>query len=264
MAPYRIAVVIPAYNEQDRLPGTLAKIAVAHIPGFEVAQIYVAENGSNDDTAAIAAAVGERLGLPLTVERLNALGKAQTLAKIMPVAARGVDGVLFMDADNATDLEELRHFSPDDRLSIQIGSRYVAGATIVSLDSTGRSWPRRLLSGGMRTLSHLLLRLPEHDTQCGFKLFPAACVPALFGPLRSSSWVFDAEILARAHRAQIPVYERPVRWVEMPGSKVRPVRDGIGSLVGLFAIWWHIRDASATNPFCEMDASEEATNSRAL
>ena len=61
LAPYRIAVVIPAYNEQDRLPGTLAKIAVAQIPGFEVAQIYVAENGSNDNTAAVAAAVGERL-----------------------------------------------------------------------------------------------------------------------------------------------------------------------------------------------------------
>jgi dolichyl-phosphate beta-glucosyltransferase len=258
LAPYRIAVVIPAYNEQDRLPGTLAKIAVAQIPGFEVAQIYVAENGSNDNTAAVAAAVGERLGLPLVVERLKVAGKAQTLAQVMPLAARGVDGVLFMDADNATDLEELRHFSPDDRCSVQIGSRYVPGASIVSLSSTKRSWPRRLLSGGMRALSHLLLRLPEHDTQCGFKLFPAACVPVLFGPLRSSSWVFDAEILARAHRAQIPVHERPVRWVEMPGSKVRPVRDGLGSLIGLVGIWWYIRGASKTNPFCGIDVSEDS------
>ena len=248
MPLYRFALVIPVYNERDRLPGTLAAMAVAEIPGFELVSVHIADNGSGDGSGALAAAVGAKLGLPLVVHRLAVAGKARALAAVMPLAAQGVDGVLFMDADNATDLGQLARFDPADRTSIQIGSRRAAGATITPLAASRRSSSRRVLSTGMRLLAHLLLAEPAHDTQCGFKLFPASCVPGLFGALRSSSWVFDAELLARARAGGIVVREQPVHWVEMPGSKVRPVQDGLGSLRGLLGIWWWLRAERAVTP----------------
>ena len=242
MTPYRFSLVIPAYNERDRLPGTLAALAVAQTPGFELVRVHIADNGSTDGSGALAAAVGDRLGLSLVVHHLHVAGKARALATVMPQATAGVDGVLFMDADNATDLGQITNFDPADRDAIQIGSRRVAGASITHLESSNFSMiARRVLSLGMRVLTRHLLRLPQHDTQCGFKLFPVATVAPLFGALRSSSWVFDAELLMRARANGLVVRECPVHWVEMPGSKVRPLRDGLGSLFGLASIWWQLR-----------------------
>jgi dolichyl-phosphate beta-glucosyltransferase len=75
--------------------------------------------------------------------------------------------------------------------------------------------------------------------------------------LRSSSWVFDAELLARARACGIPVRELPVHWVEMPGSKVRPVRDGLGSLRGLLCIWWWLRVERVTGRALTAESRQE-------
>jgi dolichyl-phosphate beta-glucosyltransferase len=242
MTPYRFSLVIPVYNERERLPGTLAALAVAQTPGFELVKVHIADNGSTDGSAALAVAVGARLGLSLVIHHLHVVGKARALATVMPLATAGVDGVLFMDADNATDLGQLVNFDPADRQAIQIGSRRVQGSSITHLEASNLSMiARRVLSLGMRVLTRWLLRLPQHDTQCGFKLFPVATVTPLFGALGSSSWVFDAELLLRARLNGLAVRECPVHWVEMPGSKVRPLRDGLGSLLGLASIWWQLR-----------------------
>jgi dolichyl-phosphate beta-glucosyltransferase len=238
----RFALVIPAYNERLRLPATLVAIAAADTGGFELAGIHLADNGSTDGTAEVASELAARLGLNLTVHQVSVHGKARALAAVMPEAANEVDAVLFMDADNATDLSEITRFDPSDESSIQIASRYVAGS-VIEAEGGRRPWSRALMGAALRVLTRVLLRLPYRDTQCGFKLFPADTVEPLFGTMRSRSWVFDAELLARARRSRLEVRETPVHWVEMPGSKVRPVQDSLGSLIGLLEIrWWLWRE----------------------
>lgn len=237
--PYRLGIVIPAYNEAVRLPGTLAAIAGARLalPDVSVERILVAVNGTTDRTVAVAHEAGERYGLPLDVRDYPSRGKASAVRTGMielHEAHPDLDGLLFMDADNATDLAELARFDLADRDAIQIASRHAKGAVIEHIG--GPSRPREAMSLGMRLLTRLLLGLHFSDTQCGFKLFPPAVAADLFKALETESWVFDAEILARAQRAGVTVREVPVRWVEMPGSKVRPIRDTIGSLRGLLEV----------------------------
>lgn len=239
-APYRLGIVIPAYNEVVRLPGTLAALAAARIalPGIELVRVLVAVNGSTDRTVAVAHESGTRYQLPLVVTEYPSKGKALAVrAGMLELAAAGLalDGLLFMDADNATDLIELDRFDLVDRAAIQIASRHVPGAVIEH--PGGRSRPRELMSLGMRILTRHLLGLHLSDIQCGFKLFPTSTVEPLFGALLTTSWVFDAELLARAQAAGILVREVPVRWLDMPGSKVHPIFDTIGSLRGL----WEVR-----------------------
>jgi glycosyltransferase involved in cell wall biosynthesis len=240
--PYRIAIVIPAYNEALRLPETLKAIATHSVEGFSLVNIIVADNASVDDTGEVALTYKAQLNLPLTVHRLAVAGKASTLREMMPVAcAPEVDGVLFMDADNATDINQLSHFDFNDRQSIQIASRYLPESTIVTAKGGKRGWSREILSWVMRRMTQVLLGLPEKDTQCGFKLFPNPAVKPLFENLTSRSWVFDAEILAQAHRMGLTVKEIPVYWVEMPGSKVKPVQDSFKSFIALWQIKWALR-----------------------
>lgn len=237
---YRLVVVIPTYNEASRLPATLAAVAAARdkLSDVELRWLVIADNGSTDNTIELALLAGAEHNLPLVLEPSPTPGKAGALAEAMPHAAAAdpdADGVLFMDADNATDLGELAKFDLTRRTALQIASRHAPGARIFPV-AGHRSSSRRLLSCGMRTLTRILLRLPMKDTQCGFKLFPRNMVAPLFGALRDRSWVFDAELLVRARRAGIEIIEVPVDWYEMPGSKVRPIADGIGSAIALLRI----------------------------
>ena len=238
--PYRLGIVIPTFNEAERLPPTLEAVAAARpgLPDVRVEHVLVADNGSSDGTPRLAQDVAAGLGLPLSVDSTCAGGKGGTLRQAIPALVERMpelDGVLFMDADDATDLSQLRAFHLDGPPCIWIGSRYLPGSQVDWLHGHP-SLARRVLSRGMRVLTKWTLRLPEHDTQCGFKLVPARWAGPLFGPLRTEGWTFDAELLARAHRAGIPVREAPIRWVEKSGSKVRPLVDAPRSLLELVRI----------------------------
>ena len=242
--PARLAVVIPARDEAERLPATLEALARARralAPAVEVVLVLVADNGSGDGTGAIAAITGRHLGLPLEVRRVDARGKAAALAAAMPAAAAHPsrpDWVLFMDADNATDLAEAARFDLAVP-AVWCGSRTAPGALVRR--PHGDSAARRAMSAAMRLLAARLVPTGVGDTQCGFKALPAPLAAPLFGALRDRSWVFDAELLALARRAGVPVREAGVRWTEMPGSKVRPLPDAVRSLRALLAIAWRLR-----------------------
>src|SRR5438874_11792925 len=123
-----------------------------------------------------------------------------------------------LDADNEVSIEHLSKVAcASDTDTIYLARRVgqvggVAGAT--------PSTYRRIMSLGMRLASRLLLGLPYPDTQCGFKLFPRHLAFELFSQLRSSSWVFDAELLVIARRSGLPIREVPVVWEPRGESRV--------------------------------------------
>lgn len=236
---YNLGIIIPARNEASRLGPTLTAIASARLTGVVVCRVIVALNATTDATRAVAEAAAASLALPLEVWDCPTVGKAATVVYAMTRLAESdptLDGLLFMDADNATDLAEFARFDPlGSPGDMWIGSRHVPGAVITPLgDSTPIA--RRVLSAGMRLCTRLLLHLPEHDTQCGFKLLPRQVTLDLLPLVRSRSWVFDAEMLARAHRAGVEVHEVGIAWSERSGSAVRPIRDAIISLASLVQI----------------------------
>ncbi len=213
----RLSVVIPTYNEVERIVPTLAAIAV-HVSGNGLDwECIVSDDGSTDGTVALV----EGLGMAnLTVLRApDNRGKGAAVRAGM-LAARG-DFILFCDADNSTPITELDHLmSRLDRgdCDVVVGSRASAGASV-----SNRSNIRELLSRGLQGIVRLLVRTDVRDTQCGFKLFTRTAASEIFSYQRLDGFAFDLEVLFLARRLGFVVVEEPVRWFDAPLSKVNPI-----------------------------------------
>ena len=226
---------MPAYNEADRLGATLEVIAALKGTPEEPIAVYLADDGSTDRTTEVASDRAKRAGLPLEILRLPHRGKALTVRDAMLTVSGKTDAeyLLMLDADNEVSVAHLSkvEWSTDpDTIYIARRVRETGGA----LGATPPLF-RRLMSTGMRLASRTLLGLPYRDTQCGFKLFPRHLAFELFSQQRSSSWVFDAEILVIARRSGLPIREVPVVWEPRGESRVG-AGAAITSVIGLFQI----------------------------
>jgi glycosyltransferase involved in cell wall biosynthesis len=215
-----VAIVMPAYNEGDRIEVTLEAIARHQAAHGVRLPLFLADDGSADATTGVAWKAASRLGLELEILRLPHRGKARTIRDAM-IAVSGrsdADYLLMLDADNEISIDHLASVKwAADRDTIYIARRVreVDGL----LGATPNAW-RRVMSGGMRLASRALLGLPYSDTQCGFKLFPRHLAFELFSQQRSPGWVFDAEILVIARQSGIPIREVPVTWQPRGESRV--------------------------------------------
>ncbi|GGM37844.1 hypothetical protein GCM10008956_12750 [Deinococcus arenae] len=228
LARVTLSIVIPAYNEAERILPTLAAFAVAVSAIGEAWELIVSDDGSRDGTAELVA------GLPwanLRVLRHANTGKGGAVRRGVR-AARG-DLILFADADNSTPIEELPRLIAAVRAGahVAIGSRAAEGA-----EEVGKSAVRRAVSGGLRRVTRLLTGVTAEDTQCGFKLFRAEVAHDLFQRSVLDGFSFDLELLYLASRAGLRVVEVPVRWVDAPDSKVDPLRDSVKFLRDLLTL----------------------------
>lgn len=225
-----LTVVVPAYNEEHRLPRTLDAICryLRSSPGRHADwELIVVDDGSTDATAAAvreAAAAEPRIrlvgsppdpGLPASPARNHGKGHAVRLGVL---ASRG-GRVLVTDADLATPIEEVAflHDQLDAGHAAAIGSRAQAGAQVEVCQHPLRKLLGRVGNGVIRAVAVPGVR----DTQCGFKLFDGDRARAVFGRSRVDGWGIDVEILRMFHEAKWPVAEVPVRWAHQAGSKVR-------------------------------------------
>lgn len=217
-----IAIVMPAFNEHARIEQTLRAVASYQTTTGQRLPLLVCDDGSSDDTGALAGRLAHELGLDCRVLRLPHRGKALTVREGMLEAAVAyqVDYLLMLDADNEISIDQLDGVDwQPERSTIYIARRV---SEVGASRAVRPTLLRRSMSTGMRLLARVLLGLPYPDTQCGFKLFPRSLVPALFGQQRTASWVFDAEILTIAHRiSHLQVREVPVVWQPRGVSHVR-------------------------------------------
>jgi len=210
-----LSVVVPALNEEDRLPRTLERIA-SHLGrrggGYEV---VVVDDGSRDRTAERAQAAGA------TVLRNEAnRGKGYAVRRGM-LAARGTRR-LMTDADLSTPIEELDRLAArmDEGHDVVIGSRALPGARI----EVRQPWYRENM-GRLFNLFVRALAVPGvMDTQCGFKLFSAAAARDVFSSARLDGFSFDVEALFLARRKGYRIAEVPVVWRNDAASRVSLVR----------------------------------------
>jgi dolichyl-phosphate beta-glucosyltransferase len=227
-----LSIVIPAYNEAKRLPGTLPRmIEYAQRLGENV-EIIVVDDGSSDGTGDIAAELGGACGF-VTVLRIDEdRGKGAAVRHGMLAARLG--HVLFTDADLSTPIEEAAKLRAalTDGADVAIGSRRLAGSDV----QVHQPWLRELAGRTFSGIVSVLLLPGIRDSQCGFKAFRWSAARALFGRQRLDGFGFDAEVLWLARRLGYRVAEVPIVWRDDRRSNVRLVRDSGGMLLDLARI----------------------------
>lgn len=230
----RLSIVIPAFNEEARLPETLRKTVNwcgAHDLEFEV---IVVDDGSRDGTVALGRLFEE------TDRRIQVLACAH-MGKGAAVRAGVLNAkgnlVLFMDADGATPLSEIPKLIAgiDEGYDVAIGSRVVRREGEAEIKTPLH---RRVIGRTFAFLTGLLALGGIADTQCGFKMFRREVTAAIFSRQKTVGFAFDVEILFIARRLSLSIVEVPVNWVAQPGSKVNLVTDSFRMLWDICRISW--------------------------
>ena len=231
-----LSIVIPAYNEERRLPATLDVIFnwLDTSPYCE-AEVLVVDDGSTDSTAAVVESRAAREPRLVLVQNPGNRGKGFAIRHGM-LQAKG-DWILFSDADLSAPIDELPKLlaaAQEKSAAIVIGSRALDRSLIGVHQSQWREMSGILFNRIMR----LLTGLPFADTQCGFKLFRRDAARRVFPLQRLDGFSFDVEDLFVAHTLGIPTIEVPVRWNNVEGTKVGMMQ-GIASFADLLRIRWN-------------------------
>lgn len=229
MQPF-LTIVIPAYNEERRLPGTLEKIGAFLRSQSYRAEVLVVENGSTDGTSDVVRhfIAGLDAGASFQVALLHSEPGKGAAVKTGMLAGKGA--YLFIcDADLSMPIEEVSKFLPpqlaENSFDVAIASREIPGA-VRHNEPAYRHLMGRVFNFIVRTLI-----IPGiEDTQCGFKLFTRAAAADIFPYQTINGWGFDPEVLYIANCRNLRVVEVPINWYYMADSRVNPVRDTINML----------------------------------
>ena len=228
MHPY-LSVIIPTYNEEQRIGGTLKKIISYLSHQNYYYEIIVVDDASFDQTAKVVKNFGEKI---ILLENRERKGKGYSIRQGV-LSARG-EFILFSDADLSAPIEELEKllFWLKKGYNLAIGSRALPDSEI----PIPQPFFRRLMGRCFNLLVKLLVVRGFSDTQCGFKCFEKKTANLLFGKLRLSGFCFDVEILYLARRFKKRVKEVPVRWLNSQVSKVSPIKHSFLMFLDLFRI----------------------------
>lgn len=233
-----LSIVIPAFNEEARLPRALTLIRdYLASRGWEgeQAEIIVVDDGSTDATARIAEEWSREHPSVRLVSNGKNRGKGYSVRHGM-LEARGRIA-LFTDADLSAPIEEA------DKLfrALEAGNDVAIGSRALdrSLISTHQSRLREVAGMTFNGFVRLFTGLPFHDTQCGFKVFQSELSRIVFEQQRVERFGFDPEILFLARRHGLRTVEIPVRWAHDPATKVHVVHDSLRMFGDLIVIRWN-------------------------
>lgn len=228
-----LSIVIPAFNEERRLPGAIAAVT-QYVEAIKLrAEILIVENGSTDRTARIADEAEQADGR-FRALHLPGPGKGRAVKRGVLASAGSV--ITFCDADFSMPVEELSRLQSAvaDGADIAIGSREAPGARRI-----GEPIRRHVMGRVFNWLVRRIAVPGVSDTQCGFKAFRREVAHGLFACQRMDGWAFDVEVLFIARRRRYSIREVGITWRYDPSSRVRPVRDTIAMLRELCLIRWN-------------------------
>lgn len=226
-----ISIVLPAFNEEQRLPRTLDRLAAWAGSGVDPVEVIVVDDGSTDGTADLVAARSASDPSVRLVSMERNLGKGAALARGFGAATQ--EFVLFLDADlpvPTTTIDMLLDLAGD--VDLVLGSRRESGSSFVS----GQPLPRRIGGWGFRRAATLLGYRLTSDPQCGIKLLRRQAMSDVVTDCVSPRFAFDIEMITRSQRRGVAWRETAVEWEHVPGSSLRPVRDAVTTLRDLVVL----------------------------
>jgi glycosyltransferase involved in cell wall biosynthesis len=235
--PIYLSIVIPAYNEERRLPATLQQIRAYLADQPFAGEVIVVDDGSDDRTAAVAASCPE-------VQVLRCEHRGKGFAVRAGALAAGGAYVLLCDADLAVPIEEWVKFEGffASGYDVVIGSREGIGAT-----REGEPWYRHVMGRIFNWILRLVALRGINDTQCGFKAMRRETARDLFRRVRiygedapvvrgAAVTAYDVEVLFLARKCGYRIAEVPVRWHYGAETRVNPLRDSLRNLRDVFTV----------------------------
>jgi dolichyl-phosphate beta-glucosyltransferase len=226
-----LSLIIPAYNEAERIAATLQKADRYLTQQSYSSEIIVVDDGSTDTTVEVVRATS--LGTPLHLETLHPnRGKGTAVRQGMACAKGKIR--LFFDADASTPIEEVDKIWPcfEEGADIVIGSRALPNSEVL----LHQAWYREFMGRINNFLLRLLGITRFYDTQCGFKAFTEKACAVVFPRQTIERFNFDPELLYIAAKHGLKIVEIPVRWENSPASRLHPIRDALRMLWDLLSI----------------------------
>ena len=230
MTQPNLSIIIPAHNEENRLPTTLEQVFNFLDQQVYAAEVLVIENGSQDRTYQVAQEYLTKYANLRVIREENA-GKGLAVRRGM-LAARG-EYRFMCDADLSMPIAEINRFFPPklENFDIAIASREAPGAVRYN-EPPYRHWGGR----GVNLMIRLFAIPRIRDTQCGFKMFRAAAAEDIFASQTIMNWSFDIELLFIARMRKYKIVELPIPWYFSPETKLSPFSDAVKMGLDIFAI----------------------------
>lgn len=235
MGQTELSVIIPAYNEEETIEGTVRYIE-RYLSDLKLShEIVVVDDGSTDSTLQIVETLAREIPSVRFLHYVPNRGKGHAVRT--GILASAGDRVLFTDADHSTPIEELPALMAalDNGCAVAVGSRAVRGA----IRTVHQPFHREIGGKALNLLIQLFAVPGIKDTQCGFKLFTRKAARAIFPRCFIDNFSFDVEVLYLARQCRLKVPELPVHWAHHGPSKVRPFRDGFKMLLDIARIRLH-------------------------
>jgi len=241
-----LSIVVPAYNEAQRLPPTLAKMGEFFRDFTQTFEVLIIVEESTDGTLDIASAFAREQANFQAFDSRPRRGKGHAVRNGM-LRAQG-ELAFYMDADLSVPLQEvqafLAYFAQHPEIDVLLGNRQHAQSQITRHQT-------RLREGFGKTFNRVLqtLRLaPVRDTQCGFKAFRRTAAHEIFSRQTLDGFAFDVEVLLLAERLGYKLADLPVEWINSAESKVRLFRDSLAMLRDTFRVRGVVEKALAQRP----------------
>ena len=229
-----LSIIVPSYNEELRLPPSLGLIADYIKRSGRTTEVIVVDDGSTDQTVAVAEAFRARIPNLRVVSNGKNRGKGYSVRHGMQEAHGEI--VLFTDADLSAPIEEAdKLIATLGEYDVAIGSRAMDRNLISVHESRFREFAGIIFNKIVR----IVLWLPFVDTQCGFKAFRRERCKIIFEQQRIERFGFDPELLYLARHHGLKAVEIPVRWAHSPATKIDMMRDSIQMFVDVFKIRWN-------------------------
>lgn len=229
------SIVIPAYNESERIEASLQKIVAFLAEQRWTAEVLVVNDGSRDNTAEIVRRFAARYPYIRLIENPGNRGKGYSVRNGM-LQATG-DLVLFTDADLSAPITEAPKLfgELESGADMAFGSRWL----IAKMQTERQSIARQVAGRMYNIIMRMVLGLKYKDTQCGFKAFNRRAIETIFTRQQIERWGFDVELLFLAKQFGLKIVEVPVQWAHDDRSKINPLVDGIKMFGEMLSIRWN-------------------------
>ena len=231
-----VSVVLPAYNEADKLEAAVMKIGQALNEYRYSYEIIIAEDGSTDGTAERAETLSQKLSYVKHIHREKRQGRGTALNNAFKQCSGEV--FVYMDLDLSTDLKYLKPLV--EAITVE-GYDFSTGSRMLPESKVERSLSRSISSKTYNFLVRHMLGSKLRDHQCGFKAFKREPVLAVLDEVEATHWFWDTEIMVRASLRGYKIKEIPVEWKTGKGTKVSLLKDSWNMFKQIMKLWWKLK-----------------------